>query len=70
MLRLSVVSGVLLALALYEMCGQSSASVISVDFGSEWIKVALVKVRYLKIWPSLPYVITGTLSCSLAYPWR
>ncbi|KAL5499635.1 hypothetical protein EMCRGX_G011087 [Ephydatia muelleri] len=33
----------LLALALHEMCGHSSASVISIDFGSEWIKVALVK---------------------------
>ena len=43
---MGAVSLVLLALALHEMCGQSSASVISIDFGSEWIKVALVKVRY------------------------
>ena len=52
----SAVGVMLLAFALHEMCGQSSASVISIDFGSEWIKVALVKVRH--VWlvpPASPY---------------
>lgn len=36
--------------------GLSSAAVISIDFGSEWIKVALVKVSMSE--PSEPVIIS------------
>lgn len=44
MLEIRQISLLLVATALCCMYGPTSAAVISIDFGSEWIKVALVKV--------------------------
>lgn len=44
MLEIRQISLLLAATALCCMYGPTSAAVISIDFGSEWIKVALVKV--------------------------
>lgn len=49
MLQIRLTNLLLAALALCCVYRQASTAVISIDFGSEWIKVALVKVS-VDVW--------------------